>query len=92
MLDFTKMYWGHNLEIMRDDDGLWRGFYWATPAAKVGDQVIWPTNYGYIDAVIVEQEWVTTVTDMYKVTLKIEARRDFFGNEIDQDTFDRNSQ
>ena len=42
-IDYTRTYWGHNLEA-KMEDGLLRGFCWHMFAVRVGDKMTWRTE------------------------------------------------
>lgn len=80
--DLTRTYWGHNLAVSTSKDGLLRGHVWLTPSPKVGDALIWLTEYGRAEGVIRESEWTVNVDDMFRVTVEVIERRSESGEVL----------
>lgn len=50
--DFRNSRWGHNIDAKVVND-LLSGFSWSTPALKLGDEIVYNTNYGWAVAEVV---------------------------------------
>lgn len=88
VIDFTRTWWGHNLEISQGKDGLLRGFVWNRTVPKLGDALLWLTEYGRAEGVLREVEWTGNVDDMYRVTVEVIERRSQSGEILWQITRD----
>jgi hypothetical protein len=70
-----------------------RGLSHCTPAPKIGDEVIWSTNYGSAVGEFTEVRWLGDPDDMYEVTVTIRRRLDQDGKEITPEEYaDRSGQ
>ena len=73
-IDFRTKRWGHNLDVKTVSEGVMQGFCWSTPGPRVGDRVLWATEYGHAAAEVTESDWTINVDDMFKVTLRVVER------------------
>lgn len=74
IIDMTRPRWGHNWDAKQGDDGLLRGFMWATPGPRVGDEVLWRSVHGLTRGEIVESKWTMNVDDMFSVVVEVKER------------------
>lgn len=72
--DFRVTTWGHNISLARFKGGTLTAFTWSTPVVKMGDELIWKTNYGYAVGQVIECKNYLDPMDMSRVIVKIIER------------------
>lgn len=73
-IDFTRTYWGHNLQSINGKGDTAEFFVWCTPSPHEGDTMRWRTGYGEAVALVEKVEWTMNVDDMFKVSLRVIER------------------
>lgn len=74
VIDFRVTRWGHNHYFKAREDGTYYGASLSTPRPKVGDTVLWKTNYGHVEAEVLEVEYLRDPLDMAFVTSRVVKR------------------
>jgi hypothetical protein len=74
VIDYRYTYWGHNLMIKDDKDGLLRGALIHRTPVKVGDKLVWNASYGTATGRVVECRWLGDPDDMYQVAVEVILR------------------
>lgn len=72
--DFRETHWGHNHYFEPRDDGTYAGPCWYRRRIKVGDSLLWRTEYGYAEAEVLEVKSYTDPPDMFYVKSKVTRR------------------
>lgn len=74
VIDFRVSAWGHNQYFEAQPDGTYYGPCWAWPSPKVGDTVLWKTNYGHVEAEVLEVKHRADPPDMSFVRSRVVKR------------------
>ena len=72
--DFRQTGWGHNHYFEPQDDGTYFGPCWTPGSIKPGDQLLWKTNYGHAEAVVLEVKYMRDPPDMSFVRSQVVGR------------------
>lgn len=76
-IDYRKTHWGHNLSIQAEKkSGLYRGACWTYPRPRVGDEVLWESRFGTVEAIVTEVEYCRDPDDMAFIRLRVTNRKE----------------
>lgn len=73
-IDFRRPGWGHNHYFEKQSDDTFYGACWTWPLPSVGDTVLWKTNYGHVEAEVLEVKTFFAPSDMSYVKSRVVKR------------------
>lgn len=77
IIDMTKTFWGHNMEVMNwwsDPDDTFHAAIWNSKRPVPGDIIRWKTTYGTAEGIVLVAKSAESVWDMSFVDVKILGR------------------
>jgi hypothetical protein len=75
-IDFRHLRWGHNLSIRADKKpGRYTGSCWSTPRPNRGDKILWASQYGTVEAVVLDVDYCRDPDDMAFIKVKVTNRK-----------------
>lgn len=73
-IDYRRTGWGHNHYFKAQDNGTFYGACWVSGGIREGDTVLWKTEYGHAEALVLEVKPCYDPPDMYWVTSRVVGR------------------
>lgn len=73
-INYTNTGWGHNHYFKPQDNGTYYGPCWVGSGIIPGDTVVWKTNYGQAEALVLEVDPCFDPPDMYYVRSRVTKR------------------